>query len=101
MLPKWTVAGFAVYAAVLAGRLYRHNFAVTIFTSLVSGINRFAARNLSERVAAIVSVLAETAWNKIRAQDDKEQNASDEYGRQSNKVLRIFEFCHPNSLVQI
>lgn len=95
MLGQWTVASLAIHMRVFAGRFGSHNITVTIFTSLVPSVDRFAGCDFGERVATIMSVLPEAARNKVGADCDEDENASNEDCCQSHKVLRIFEFRHP------
>jgi hypothetical protein len=103
VLGKRTVTGFTIYMRVLSGGLHGDNVAVAVFTGGVPGVNGLPCGNLSESVAAIMSVLAEAARNKISAESDEDENACYEDNGKTEQMLRVFEschpeFCHPNSL---
>jgi hypothetical protein len=98
VLGERSVAGFTIYVGVLAGGLHGDDVAVAVFAGGVSGVNGLACCDLCEGVSAIVSVLAEAVRNKICTESDEDENAGYEYDGKPQEVLRILEFCHPNSL---
>lgn len=98
MFCEGTVAGFAIYARVLAGFLNVKHIAVTVFTRLVSGKPRFSRGDFFQRVAPIVAVLAEAFWNECRSCEEKYCEADDEDCRQPQKMLYILHFCQGSIL---
>ena len=103
VLGERTVTGFAIDVGVLAGGLNRDDIAVAVFTSSVAGVDGLAGGDLCKSIAAIVSVLAEAARNKVGAESDEDKNACYEDNGKTKQVLRVFkscypEICHPNSL---
>jgi hypothetical protein len=71
---------------------------MAVFAGLVPSEYRLPGGDLGEGIAAIVSVLTEALRNEISADGDEDENAYYENDGKPQQVLRILEFCHPNSL---
>ena len=86
-----SVAGFARDHDMLALLLLIHDIAVADFANVVAGEGHGPGRDLSNRCAAIVSVLAETGGDDEGAQAD-ERNQCDGHDRhEPDEVFDVFE----------
>lgn len=91
MLRQRAMAGFAINARVLAGLLEVGDVRVAILACLVtSEVNRVSG-NFFQRLAAIMSVLAEAARNELRSQEEEDDETGDEDRQEPEEMFEIPE----------
>lgn len=89
-----TVAGFAIYVRVLAISLLLEHVGMAGFAGFVAGEIDRPGCDFRERVAAIVSVFAETLRHQKASEDQKQEYAGSEHSCQPEKMSRISEGIH-------
>ena len=94
MFCQRTVTGFAIDACVLAGFLHFHNVCVTVFARLVSSKPRLAGGDLFQGLTTVVTKLSETLRNEICPENQENDNANDEDGREAQKMLDVVKLAH-------
>jgi hypothetical protein len=87
----WAVANLAVQAGMPAQLLLIDYIGMTAFADFVTGMGNGAARQFSDGVSAIVSVLAEGFGNDSGAQDHEGDERDNHDGSEPKKMFDILE----------
>ena len=88
------MAGFAIHVSVLATLFLVEDIGMAGFTGLMAGEIEWPGGDFGQRIAAIVSVLSETAGHHKASDNQKQDYARDEQSCQSEQMSRIFEGIH-------
>ena len=88
------VAGFARNVGVPVELLLADDVGVARFAGLVTGEGRGAGGDLSDGVAAVMTVLAEAFGNDRAAQDNEQQQRQQHHGGEADEMFDVLEhFC--------
>ena len=85
-----SVAGLAVHVRMHAGLLHFEYVAVTCLTSVMPGVVRLAAPDLTDRGGAVVSILAKTFGDNEAANSPEDQECDHEKSCKSKKMCCVF-----------
>jgi len=97
VLRQRPMAGLAGHPGVLPGLFFLKNVAVTRLARAMACEGHGQGRDLANGIAAIMSILAKAAGNKVGTQNREQGNRDQEDRRYSEKVLGILEVLHSST----
>ncbi len=89
-----SVAGLAIHVRVLALGFHVQNIGVAGLARLVAGKLHRSSGNLTNRFAAIVSILPEALGNNVTSNNEKDNKGKNKQPRKSEEMPRILESAH-------